>query len=131
VWMKRFGMVIGVAWLAYTADLLIRETVSVISGPLQFPSYVAVLVQVAVLLLAGVLLILSLRGRATVSALVALYVGFGHFIFLSNTWYEPGFETWLAIAVVALALLTLVHAVLLWIGVGRNSPQPLSSAASK
>ena len=129
--MKRLGIVIGVAWLAYTADLLIRETASVVSGPLQFSSYIAVLVQVALLVLAGVLLILSLRGRATVSVLVGLYVGFEHFIFLSNTWYEPGFETWFAIAVVALALLTLVHGVLLWIGVGRNNPQPLSNAASK
>lgn len=131
MWMKRLGMVIGVVWLAYTADLLIRETVSVISGPLQLSSYLAVLVQAALLVLAGILLIFSVRGRAVVSALVALYVGFGHFIFLSNTWYEPGFETWFAIAVVGLALLTVVHAVLIWIGVGKNSAQPLSSAASK
>ena len=127
--MKMLGVTIGVAWIAYAADLLVRETASVVSGPLQFSSYIAVLVQAALLILAGTLLIFSLGGRTVVSALVALYVGFGHFIFLSNTWYEASFETWFAIAIVGLTLVTLTYAVLTWIGVGRSGSKGIIRAA--
>jgi hypothetical protein len=127
MWVKRLGMVIGTAWIVYAGDLLIRETVSAISGPLELSSYLAALLQVALLILAAVLLIFAIKGRVLTSVLVTLYVGFGHFIFLSNTWYEPGFDTWFAMAVVGLTLLTVFHAILVWMGFFRNHPEEVSS----
>ena len=110
----------GLLWCAYSVDLLIRETVSVISGPLLLPSYLGVLVEVALVTLAAALLMLAVNGRAIISVLVTSFVAFGYVVFLSETWYEPGANTWFAIAVVALFVLTVLHAALVWAGLSTD-----------
>lgn len=126
---RKLGIVIGMLWVAYAADLLIRETASVTSGPLLFSSYLKVLLQVALLALVGAWLVFGLKGRALISLSVTSFVALGYFVFLSNTWYEPGFETWYAIAVVVAYILTVLHAALVWTARFRDSSAPKRAGA--